>query len=337
LAHSTSKQTTEGAGLRTPDPLGYNEPLPFFAKFFPLGFPLVLKTNSRDIVEAGRESWAEFGAAFEVPPVELRVMVQGDEAELTRTSPAGPRFRAQAYLLSIVLDEANFAVCDLGHGLGFASLTPGVARNQLYTAFHFLDAMACLCLCHQHVTPIHAACVASRGKGILLVGAPGAGKSSLAWACARAGLTLVSDDALWMPRRQATLTLIGKPQRMRFRPEAIDLFPELKGIRRLDTVIGKSSFEIRTADVPGLATAACCRPGKVLFLDRQSPARTELFPICGDEARQCLAEATTRYESSVWEEQEASRERLVRCGAFRLRYSNLHEAVQQIFTVASQL
>ena len=331
----SANSINDGQGC-TPDPLGYTEPLPLAEHFCPLGFPLVLKSNSTEILEAGRASWGEFEPAFEAAPIELRVAVQGDEDEPARTSTAGPAFRGQGHLLAVTLTARNFAVCDLDRGLGFACLTPGVARNHLYTAFHFLDAVAYLCLCHQHLTPIHGACVAARGQGILLVGQPGAGKSSLAWACARAGLTFVSDDATWLPRRQQDLTLIGKPQRLRFRPEALQLFPELARLPRLETVIGKHSFEIRTASMPGLTTARCCRPGKILFLDRRTDSSAaELYPIGAQEARRRLAEATTLYEPQVWQEQEASRERLLRVGALGLRYSSLGGAVEQILKLAA--
>ncbi|MBI3696657.1 MAG: aldolase, partial [Acidobacteria bacterium] len=167
---------------------------------------------------------------------------------------------------------------------------------------------------------------------ILLVGGPGAGKSSLAWACARAGLTFVADDATWLLRSEPVL--LGRAQRMRFRPEALTLLPDLAAAPRIETVIGKHSFEIRTADVPNLATAARCRPGKVVFLNRQASGLAECRPISVEEARRRLAEATTLFEPRVWNEQEAARAELVREGALELRYSLLEDAVRRILEIA---
>ncbi|HZS50453.1 MAG TPA: hypothetical protein VFA54_06320 [Bryobacterales bacterium] len=313
---------------QTPDPLGYRFEAPYTESYSPLGFPLILRTNSQEVLAAGRRSWEESEAAFETKPIELRVLVLGDEAEPPRALPEGPVYRAQGHLLALVLGTENFAVCDLDRGFGFARLTPGVVKNHLFTAFHFLDCMAYLCLSHQHLTPIHAACVVRNGRGILLAGGPGAGKSSLAWACARAGMTFVSDDATWLLRKEPVL--IGRPQRMRFRPDAVQLFPELARFPRWDTVIGKHSFEIRTADVPGLLTVRCCRPGPVVFLDRQPSGEAQLDRVGPEEAGRRLAAATTLYEFQVWKQQEKSREILLQQGALRLRYSTLASAVQQI-------
>ncbi len=311
-----------------PDPLGHTEPLPLEKRFFPLGFPLDLRTNSSDVLMAGGEGWGEFFEAFDAPPIELRVIVSGDPAEPTRHSPAGPTFRAQGHLLALVEGPDNFTICDLDRGLGFGYLTPGVARNHLFAGFHFLDCMAYTCLCQRYLAPIHAACVAREGEGILLVGGPGAGKSSLAWACARAGLTFVSDDATWLLRSEPRL--IGKSQRMRFRPEAVALIPDLVRLPHVQTVIGKNSFEIRTADVPGLVSANCCRPGKVVFLDRQPDGPAEFRPVGAAEAQQRMAEASMIYEPRVWREHEASRQQLTGCGALELRYSKLEDAAGRI-------
>lgn len=321
------------------DPLGYREALPLEVRLFPLGFPLTLKTNSPEVVAAGREGMGEFEAAFDTAPIELRVAVEGDAAEPVWMSPEGPAFRAQGHLLALVLGPGNFVMCDLERGLGFGRLSPGVARNHLYAGFHFLECAAYVCLCQRYLTPIHAACVARGGRGALLVGGPGAGKSSLAWACARAGLTFVSDDATWLLRdgvRPADgvqadgPTLIGRPQRMRFRPETVQLIPELAQARRLETVIGKHSFEIRTAETPGFTTARRCRPGPVIFLERNENGAAEVRAVGADETRRRLAEASSLYEPRVWREQEASREQLARDGGLALRYSSLGGAAEQI-------
>jgi len=312
------------------DPLGYGEPLPLEERYYPAGFPLVLRTNSEDILAAAQHGWGEFCPLFETPPIELRVVVQGEVGELPARAAGGPSYRAQGHLLTFVLGPDDFAVCDLDRSFCFACLTPAVARDHLYASFHFLDAMAYSCLAHRYVTPIHAACVASRGRGILLVGDSGAGKSSLAWACARAGLTYVGDDSAWLLRNGDEPSLIGKPQRMRFRPETVDILPELRRVPWLETVVGKRSFEIRTADIPGLETAPRCRPWKLVLLARRPNVPAELVPIRAEEARQRLTRGLPLWEPGVWAEQQASLQRLGDCEAFELRYSSLAEAVDQI-------
>jgi hypothetical protein len=245
-----------------------------------------------------------------------------------------PVFRAQGHVFTLVLDAHNSAACDLDRCFGFGTFTPAVAANHLFLSFYFLDPLAYVCLSQRYLTPIHAACVARSGRGILLVAGPRSGKSSLAWACARAGLAYVSDDATWLVRDGPEPLLLGKPQRFRFRPDARELIPELAQLPAIETVIGKHSFEIRTAEVAGLSTAAQCRAGKIVFLDRQEQGPAEVSAVEPAEAQRRLALARTLVEPRVWAEQEASVEKLLDCGAVKLRYSRLADAVQQILKLA---
>lgn len=312
------------------DPLGHAQPLPLVERFSPLGFPLVLRTNSSHVLDAAGLGWGEFAETFQTAPIELRVVVNEQEAQPPPATAEGPVFRSQGHLLALVLGTENFAVCDLDRCFGFACLTPAVAQDPLFTSFYFLDGMAYPCLSQRYLTPIHAACVARNGGGILLVGRSGAGKSSLAWACARAGLTYVADDATWLLRNGSEPVLIGKPQRMRFRPEIFELLPELARAPRIETVIGKRSFEIRTADVPGLTTANRCRPWKIVFLDRRREGPAEMSRVEPEQARRRLEQARNLCEPRVWKEQEASVEQLLGVGSLVLRYSSLPAAVEQI-------
>jgi hypothetical protein len=320
--------------MQPPDPLGYGEPLPYEERFYPVGFPLVLRTNSQDVLAAARHGLGDYTPLFDAPPTEMRVVVRGEAGGLPACAARGPVFRAQGHLLAILLGPDNFGLCDLDHRFCFATLTPGVAGDPLYASFYFLDAMAYTCLAYRHTTPFHAACVAHQGRGILLVGPPGAGKSSLAWACARAGLSFVGDDAIWLLRPPADPCLVGKPQRARFRPDIFAVLPELETLPRIETVVGIRSFEVSTVGVPGLQTAAVCRPWRVVFLSRCDSGPAEVAPLSPAEARQRLAQAMVLWEPGVWAEQEASVERLLSVEPVELRYSGLADAVDRLRNLA---
>src|SRR5262249_31280673 len=127
--------------------------------------------------------------------------------------------------------------------------------------------------------------------------------------------------------------LIGKCQRMRFKPEALELLPELARLPRLSTVRGKRSFEIRTAEVQGLRTASRCCAGKSIFLDRRENGPAALMPLTPEETWIRLRRCCTMTEDRVWKEQEASLDPVARAGGLVLRYSSFPAAVEQILKV----
>src|SRR5262249_21954186 len=107
------------------DPLQIGAELPLEAEFFPLGFPLRLATNSREVMEAAACAWGTFPAAFAVAPIELRVLVEpGDEP------PCAPVFRAQRHLIVISGGAENFAVCDHTRNFAFCRLSSRAAADR---------------------------------------------------------------------------------------------------------------------------------------------------------------------------------------------------------------
>src|SRR6266852_1180650 len=160
------------------------------ATYYPLGFPLELATDSPEIVKAAQESWGLFEKAFEEPPLQLRIAVGGG-GEMPHT----PAFVARNQRLTLASDAANCIVGDLTRRRAVGHLTPAAAANGVWVRYYFLDAMVYTLLDWSYFTPVHSACVALDGRGVLLCGDSEAGKSSLSYACARQGWTFVSDDA----------------------------------------------------------------------------------------------------------------------------------------------
>jgi hypothetical protein len=188
------------------DPLGCHEPLPLVRRFYPIGYALEIATNSEDVIAAAEENWGWFKPAFSSEPLRVRIAVS---ATPQAGRPDTPSFRAMGHLISIISDRANFAVCDLRDGFAFCRLTEKVAQDRTWMRQRFLDGMVlCMLVCRE-VTPIHASCVMKNGRGLLLCGRSGAGKSSMAFACASRGWTFVTDDVAYLRRGVADRVVLG--------------------------------------------------------------------------------------------------------------------------------
>ena len=233
------------------DPLGFDLPLPLRSRYYPMGFPLDLATNSEEILAAAGRIWEQFPANGREPAATLRVLVENCDARAL-VQPSMPR--GQNHLVTMVHGPDNFAVCDLARSFTFVCLTQDVARDQSYIRYHFLEPAGYLMIDALHLSPVHASCVALNGRAVLLCGDAGAGKTSLAYACARKGWTYLSDDATHIVRGRADRAVVGRPFRIRFRESASLLFPELKRFTPERRPNGKLDIEVdtkRTGDVGG--------------------------------------------------------------------------------------
>ena len=320
------KQTT-AAELLPNDPLMEAVALPLGATFYPLGFPLEIATNSEQVLEAARESWNSFRQAFSTPPIRLRVAVVENDST---GEPPAPVYRGQGHLFVIISDAANYAVCDYTKSFAFCWLTSAALADRGWMRFYFLDALAYTMLAQLYVTPVHAACVSLHARGVLLCGGPGAGKSSLAFACASRGWTYISDDASSLVTGSRDRIVLGKPFQIRFRESAAGLFPELEGRPASLDRDGDLTIEVRTEDLPGLKTALQGHVDHVVFLNRHCPDPARLMPVSTTDALERLLSFLPLYDPALRERQEAPIRGLLDAGAFELQYQSLDSAVKRL-------
>lgn len=87
-----------------------------------------------------------------------------------------------------------------------AGVHPDVAAATIVWRLNAIAAAS------EHLVVMHGACVAGPGgAGVLLVGGPGAGKSTLAAACVEDGLAYLSDELVAIDRRTGLLAPYAKP------------------------------------------------------------------------------------------------------------------------------
>ena len=315
---------TGSNALETPinDILRYAAPLPFTGRYYPYGFPVEIATDSHAVLEAADESWGLYGPLFSRPPVRVHVMTAEGGGEL----PPEPVFRAQRHLLSIVSDQQNFAVCERLQAFGYCWVTRATLADQIFFRWHFLDAIVRILLEQTCLTAVHAACVAWEGSGVLLSGQSGMGKSTLAYACARRGWTYIADDGSTLIWGRRDRVVAGEPHRFRFREEAAEIFPELRGLTVGRELGHKPTIEARTAGLP-IRTAQECRVERIVLLDRCPGRSARVEPVGKDEARERLFENASSWEPEVEARRMEVIESLLEAPAFELRYGSHEDAV----------
>ncbi|MEO8657528.1 MAG: hypothetical protein ABI693_03620 [Bryobacteraceae bacterium] len=316
------------------DPLLNAAPFPFAVELYPLGFPLILETTSARILEAAKESWGSCEKLFHRPPIRVRAGVSGNQDQPIAWPPT---FRSNVHLLSITGDGGNIAAVDLKTGFAFSWVTEEVAAQRDEYRYFFLEAMVYSLLSGKYLAAIHAACVERNGRGLLLCGETSAGKSSLAYACARRGWTYVSDDAINIVRGSKALALVGNCFSLRLRPDAPELFPELLHYLARRRPNGKTNLELRPAELDGFKLSMTSRPSRLMFLNRRRGASPIISPINAEEALKRLSSLPPYGPPSLHRAWMRSISGLVKqLTAAEFTYSNLDEAVSRLEEVMDE-
>jgi hypothetical protein len=315
------------------DPVFSNFSLPLRGVYYPLGFAVEVSTNSAEVLVAAEESWGRFRKAFSDPPVRLDIGVIADDS---KECPPAPGCRARGNLLTTIADAKNYVVSDLNRGFAFAWLTQAAVEHRAYLRYYFLEATALTLLDALYLTPLHAACVEIEGQGLLLCGESGAGKSSLAFACARKGWKYLSDDSSAIVRKRKGRLVVGNPHQMRFRESAIELFPELKEQRVTPRFTGKMAIELATSTLPEIATITECQVDYIVFLNRREPGPPSLRSLPEAIALQYFQQCIFLGDSEAQQAQRSSLDNLLTASVLEMRYRDLDWAVQRLETLVQE-
>ena len=294
--------------------------------FYPFGFPAEVRTNSTEVLQVMDELWGNFEKQYDTEPIVSEVHVVDDDD--SDECPPTPAYRFIMPLMLGVADRNNYTIVDLERNRAQIVLSHAALKHKLYAAYFLLGTPGCL-ITTRYTTPVHAGCVALNGRGVLLCGDSGMGKSTLSYACARAGWTYISDDASLLVNGREDRLVIGDCHRVRFRPTAAELFPEIQGLDLTPRATGKPSIELPTAPMQHIASSQSTPVDFIVFLNRHSGGSPELLPYYKDVARYAMQQTLFGLPETRAEQYQAI-ERLLNLGVFELRYTDLDWAINRL-------
>ena len=282
--------------------------------FHPLGYPVLIESDSADPLRIAEESWGPRRALFDAPPLRLTIRVEpGVLPEYA------PRYRASADGFVLECDPVTRGEFSIRAHAACLHLSHPVLDRPEWFRYQLLECLVLTALDTVYFVGLHAACVIppNRDQGVLLCGASGSGKSTLAYACARAGWTFVSDDSHLAQGAGNIVT--GSSDKIRLREPARDLFPELRTRPTVTAPNGRECIEVSPARASDSARARHC-----VFLSRRPgpPALTRYPEECAVEY---FMGYNTRYDRPGAERRLRE---FVRGGAWLLEYERLDDAIE---------
>lgn len=295
------------------------------ATYFPFGFPAEVKTNSETVLELFGGLWGKFSKQRDTEPIRCEVqLVEGRGT----ACPATPIYRLMLPLMISIAGADNHCIVDLERAEAKIVISRAALRHPAYAQYFFLGMPAC-CIATRCATPVHAACVALTGRGVLLCGDSGVGKSTLAYGCARSGCTYVSDDGTYILDGGVDRQVTGNCHQVRFRPSAATMFPEFEGYEITPRAAGKPSIELPTAPMAHITCSQNARADFICFLNRSTADSPQLVPLTKDLARRSMRQVLYGTNESLKKQYEAI-ENLLTAEVFELKYRSLDWAVNRV-------
>lgn len=255
------------------------------------GVRLEVRSNDGPVAEALARRLAPFSQAHQDTP-DISVDVVGADPSLLER-PAGPGrpvydppdgevvyFDDEDVLFIRFGDRARL-VCQPAAGTIRMALRPDPLAR--WASSHALFTVALVeCLKRRGRFSLHAAGLALDGRGLLVAGTSGSGKSTTALALLRAGFGFLADDTLFL--RPGPLTVLGFADEIDVTGQTIALFPELSALAEAppNPVSGKRSFRPET--IYGIEPVGSCPPAALVLAGERTAGRSLLRPTGADEA-----------------------------------------------------
>lgn len=288
------------------EPLGHSAPLHQRARLPLLGLPLEIRSNSAAVIAAAERSFGHWrGLEPELieatEPLIVTIVVHppaGSHAAQaarrllklnTQHSTPNTQFTQRAHgSCFLAASGANLLTAQMDRGVALGFVTPELVADDLALRYHVIECLALLLASWRDRTPVHAGAVVHAGRAVLLVGTSTAGKSTLCYACLRAGLQLLAEDVVYVGLRGG-LRLWGNPRSIHLLPDARRLFPELADCTPEIQANGKRKLAIDVAAFGADRVRRYADRAAVCLIQRHAGQASAIEPIDPQDAADAIA------------------------------------------------
>jgi hypothetical protein len=217
----------------------------------------------------------------------------GDEHGFSRPSSARPVYEPPSGEV-VYSDEADLLYIDQGPRLRVlcepdrgrsAVSAAGLQETDLWLVSHPLFTVPLVeILKRRGLYGLHAGGVCIHGRALLLPGTSGSGKSTLTLALARAGLSPLGDDTVFLARRGPGLRVLAFPDEFDLTEQTVSFFPELRPL--LDTPLppGWRKRQLRTERAYAAEVVWECEPALLVYPRIAGRPESVLTPLDPGEA-----------------------------------------------------
>src|SRR5687768_1841766 len=143
----------------------------------------------------------------------------------------------------VLISGGQAGICDPVRRESIVYVRPSQLEHWQQFRYSILEAAVFSILTHLDRPPVHAAAVTRNGRAVLLAAASGTGKSTLTYALAQAGFSILTEDSVYL-QTEGKMRVWGMPRFLHLSEEARRFFPELALAKAELMVNGKAKIAI---------------------------------------------------------------------------------------------
>jgi hypothetical protein len=179
-----------------------------------LGARFLFESNSRDLLRLVDSAYAglpRHRLSAVGPRLKVSLLLTPDH-NARRRKPTPPLMSLFSGTDSLggATASSNFMVVSPAQRSALMAVSPTMLKFPYHVRYEFIEfAVLTLAARCQGLVPLHAACVGEAGRGIVLVGSSGSGKSTVTLHCLLEGLQILSEDSVYVEPRTMLATGIA--------------------------------------------------------------------------------------------------------------------------------
>ncbi|MDB6009905.1 MAG: serine kinase of the HPr protein regulates carbohydrate metabolism [Gammaproteobacteria bacterium] len=261
------------------DPFGERTAVGMHRDMHLLGARVRFESNSEDLLRLVDSAYAglpRHRLSRVVPQLRVRLMLTSSERKRkgARAEPAPLQMMSGAGLIGAATGSSTFMVVSPEDRGALIAVAPGMLRFPYHTRYELIEfAVFTLASRVQGLVPLHGACVGRAGRGVLLLGATGAGKSTVTLQCLLEGLGLLAEDSVFVV--PDTLLATGVGNFLHVRADSLRWIAQRSRatrIRKSPVIVRRSGVRKYEIDLRGDEYQLAERPlklGAIVFLSSQ--------------------------------------------------------------------
>ena len=217
-------------------------------------------------------------------PAHLQLQFHVDHGVTNAPLWAKPHFRALDHLYYATYGPCDSILVDQSRRRVVGSFSPATARDLRFWTQTILPTLLGIASASIGVTPVHCACVAKDGSGLLVGGESGAGKSTSAVSLSRQGFSYLSDDCTYLSRAGGQIQAWGLPTPVKLLPDAVNHFPQLVSHEPVLSLNGEWALSVDPTEIFNVERCLSCTPRWLVFLERTGRSHAAMKPLTSSQA-----------------------------------------------------